>query len=176
MTIATITEQSLAALAEGYAVAPPWRVRFTPHSRWARRVHVAADHEVWLLAWLPGQGTELHDHGGAQRPSPGAFAVVCGQLTEHTVVPGETPSLDRREFAAGAPARTVGDRAVHALTNTGDVPAVSVHVYAPRLDVMRRYLFDESGLWLASMKRAGADWLEDPAADLSYCAAPLLRL
>ncbi|SES82853.1 hypothetical protein [Geodermatophilus poikilotrophus] len=30
--------------------------------------------QVWLLPWLPGQGTGLHDHGG----SAGASAVVRG--------------------------------------------------------------------------------------------------
>src|SRR3954447_27009918 len=34
--------------------------------------------QVWLLSWLPGQGTDLHDHG----PSAGAFAVARGMLTE----------------------------------------------------------------------------------------------
>jgi hypothetical protein len=44
------------------------------------------------------------------------------------------------------------------MCNTGEEPAVSVHVYAPRLTMMRRYLFDETGLWLASLQRAGEDW------------------
>src|SRR3712207_8332217 len=34
--------------------------------------------QVWLLSWLPGQGTGLHDHGG----SAGALAVVRGTLSE----------------------------------------------------------------------------------------------
>jgi hypothetical protein len=73
------------ALAARYAATPEqWPVapRFNPADRWYHRLAVADDHEVWLLTWLPGQGTELHDHGG----SAGAFHVVSGTLTEDTVV------------------------------------------------------------------------------------------
>src|SRR3954453_6191588 len=34
--------------------------------------------QVWLLSWLPDQGTPLHDHGS----SAGAFAGGRGRLTE----------------------------------------------------------------------------------------------
>lgn len=157
MTVA-INDRQLTTLAARYAAELPWRPWFTPRSRWAKRVHVASDHEVWLLAWLPGQGTDLHDHGGTARPAAGAFALARGQLTEYTVAPGEPPRLDSAEHVAGGPGHAVGERAVHAMVNTGSTPAVSVHVYTPRLEMMRRYLFDECGLWLASMRRAGADW------------------
>jgi hypothetical protein len=75
------------AIATRFAAAPEqWPVapRFTPVSRWYERLHVAEDHEVWLLTWLPGQGTDLHDHGG----SWGAFVVIAGTLTEETVTAG----------------------------------------------------------------------------------------
>jgi Cysteine dioxygenase type I len=75
------------ALAARYAATPEqWPVapRFNPVDRWYHRLAVADEHEVWLLTWLPGQGTELHDHGG----SAGAFHVVSGTLTEDTVVAG----------------------------------------------------------------------------------------
>lgn len=153
----SVKTQSLADLAADYAAALPWRPRFTPRSRWARCVRRTDDHEVWLLAWLPGQGTELHDHGGRHRPAPSAMAVARGRLTEYRVVPGEFPGLSAVSLAAGE-VRELDTRGVHAVRNIGDEPAVSVHVYAPRLALMRRYLFDETGLWLASMKRAGADW------------------
>src|SRR3954453_6322351 len=42
------------------------------------------DVQIWLLSWLPGQGTPLHDHGD----SAGAFAVARGTLTEKVVAAG----------------------------------------------------------------------------------------
>jgi hypothetical protein len=86
------------ALAERYAAAPDqWPVapRFNPGRRWYHRIAQAADHEVWLLTWLPGQCTDLHDHGG----SAGAFHVLSGSLTEDTALsarPTEHTALSAR--------------------------------------------------------------------------------
>ncbi len=46
--------------------------------------------QVWLLSWLPEQGTPLHDHG----TSAGAFTVVRGTLTER-VVAGRAAAASR---------------------------------------------------------------------------------
>src|SRR3954469_3221379 len=53
-------------------------VDFDRISRYYARLHAGADHEAWLLTWLPGQGTPWHDHGG----SAGSFVVLQGVLTE----------------------------------------------------------------------------------------------
>ncbi|GAA4913057.1 Cysteine dioxygenase type I [Stackebrandtia albiflava] len=158
MTDSTVAvSERLAGIARDHAAALPWRPWFTPRGRSARRVLTGPDHEVWLLAWLPGQGTELHDHGGRRAPCPAGFAVASGRLTEYRVLPGETPRLARRTVDAPE-AVAVEPRVVHAMVNHTDDPAVSVHVYGPRLGTMRRYLFDESGLWLAATLRPGGDW------------------
>jgi hypothetical protein len=58
---------------------------FDSRERWYGQLYAQPDHEAWLLSWLPGQRTGLHDHGG----SAGAFTVVTGTLTETTVtLPG----------------------------------------------------------------------------------------
>jgi hypothetical protein len=92
------------AVAARYAAAPAlWPVapRYTAAERWYHRIGVEADHEVWLLTWLPGQGTELHDHGG----SAGAFHVLSGTLTEDTVSEGGPGGL---RLAAGEPDENAG--------------------------------------------------------------------
>src|SRR6201999_3422576 len=60
-----------------------WRplVDYRSDTRWYRLLERTSRHEVWLLSWLPGQGTALHDHG----PAAGAFAVAAGALTERVV-------------------------------------------------------------------------------------------
>jgi predicted metal-dependent enzyme (double-stranded beta helix superfamily) len=97
-------------------------VDYRADTPWCRLLERAAGHEVWLLSWLPGQGTDLHDHG----PVSGAFAVAAGALSERAVTHRNTVEVTR-DLAAGR-VRAFGPHYVHQLTNTGAVPAVSVHV------------------------------------------------
>ncbi len=139
----------LGGLAEWYA-AQPLTARFDPTRRWYSRLARTDDHEAWLLSWLPGQGTDLHDHGG----SSGAFTVVAGYLTEQIPARG---ALTSRGYGAGA-TRRFGSRHVHRVTNTGTVPAVSLHVYAPALTRMTRYDLTDGQLRIRTVERAGEDW------------------
>ena len=115
-----------------------WRplVDYRTDTRWSRLLERTERHEVWLLSWLPGQGTDLHDHG----PAWGAFAVAAGTLTERVIAakPGRVPMEITRTLEVGC-SRAFGPHYVHQVTNIGTVPAVSVHVYAPGLNVMNRY-------------------------------------
>ena len=156
-TFTVVEADRLRSLAAFYAEHLQLSPRFSKSSRWARRVLAGPGHEAWLLGWLPGQGTELHDHGGLDRPAAAAVTVVSGTLTEYTVRPGAFPSLDRRTVAPGE-VSTVDDRTVHAMRNDTNEPAVSLHLYSPGLDAMRTYLFDETGLSPSAIKRAGEDW------------------
>jgi quercetin dioxygenase-like cupin family protein len=79
---------------------------------------------VWLLSWVPGQGSGSHDHGR----SSGVLTVLSGTLTEHTR--SDTRALregDQRVFAPGY---------VHEVVNDALEPAVSLHVYFPGLTEM----------------------------------------
>ncbi|MBS9374681.1 cysteine dioxygenase [Rhodococcus sp. B50] len=139
-----------------------WRplVRFGETERWYTRLDVTDDYEVWLLSWLPGQRTGIHDHGG----SAGAFAVAQGGVREDTVdqpwsegLPGQRVTLSSTHLAAGA-TRRFDSRHVHEVVNDGPVPAVTVHAYAPALDSMSRYRLVNGILTLATSERAGDDW------------------
>ena len=145
-------------LAARYAAEPEeWPVapRYNPVSRWYHRLHVADDHEVWLLTWLPGQGTDLHDHGG----SAGAFHVFSGTLTEDTVtIPAGGPArIVGRELGEGA-GRRFGGRHIHRITNRSSRPAVSIHVYGPALSTMTRYRLGADGLEVLQVEKAGVQW------------------
>ncbi|WP_433050201.1 cysteine dioxygenase [Dactylosporangium sp. CS-033363] len=128
----------------------PFAPRFDPNRRWYGRLAVAGDHEVWLLTWLPGQGTDLHDHGG----SGGAFTVVSGALVEQTVRGGE---LAGTAYGAGEGHR-FGPHFVHRMVNASDRPAVTVHAYGPALTAMTRYRLHDGRLSVESITKAGADW------------------
>ncbi|MEU4559324.1 cysteine dioxygenase family protein [Actinoplanes sp. NPDC023936] len=155
------------AIAQRFAASPDrWPVapRFDASERWYHRLAVADDYEVWLLTWLPGQGTEIHDHGG----SAGAFHVFRGTLTEDTVATGggatgggatghRAPRVVSRELGEGA-GRRFGEHHVHRMTNLSTQPAVSVHVYGPALTTMTKYRLGPAGLEVLTVERAGAEW------------------
>ncbi len=87
--------------------------------------------DVWLLSWLPGQATELHDHG----TSAAAFAVVAGELTEHRIEGGRV-SIHPRPAATTT---WVTPGVIHDVHGSGRRPAVSVHAYSPPLTRMNYY-------------------------------------
>src|SRR3954453_13822070 len=101
-------------------------VRFRAEGeRWWTRLHADESVDVWLLSWLPGQITDLHDHG----PSAAGFVVARGRLEEvRTNLAGTTHvTLLHERQSSWVPTGAVHDvRAV-------DAPAISVHAYSPPL-------------------------------------------
>ncbi|GAB2611466.1 cysteine dioxygenase family protein [Streptomyces capparidis] len=114
-----------------------WRplVRFDAAERYYTRLVRAEDHEVWLLTWLPGQGTEIHGHGGSR----GAFAVAAGELTERSFPPSPQPVRPAPWALPTGAVRGFGPRHVHQVANHGGTPAVSIHAYSPALTTMAYY-------------------------------------
>lgn len=109
-------------------------LRYDPDDRFSALIEKTGDVEVWLLSWLPGQHTDLHDHAG----SAGAFTVVSGVLTESVVrgtARAEHPVVVGRT-------RVFGPSYVHQVRNAGVDPAVSIHVYRPERAGMTNYRFD----------------------------------
>ena len=146
----------------------PGRISFATadrDERWFERLDVDSAYEVWLISWLPGQGTGLHDHGEAL----GAFAVAEGTLTETAVRAGPLQSSDlrlrsgsvvqtvRRKYGAGQ-VRGFGHDHVHEVANLDDAPAVSLHAYAPKLTAMTQYVLEDSRLRVVASERVGVDW------------------
>ncbi len=127
-------------------------VGYRADTRWCRLLERTAGHEVWLLSWLPGQGTDLHDHG----PASGAFAVAAGTLTERTVTRRDAVEITRQLVAGRV--RTFGPHYIHQVVNTGVVPAVSVHVYAPGLATVDTDRAVPEGRVHLSVEQAGVDW------------------
>jgi quercetin dioxygenase-like cupin family protein len=103
-------------------------LRYDPAERFSALVERTDDHEVWLMSWLPGQSTDLHDHGSAT----GAFTVVSGVLTETVMRAGVTHDLHPSQSRVFAP------NYVHRVVNNGVDPAVSIHVYRASRE-MRTY-------------------------------------
>jgi predicted metal-dependent enzyme (double-stranded beta helix superfamily) len=131
-------------------------VEYDPVSRYYARLALTRQHEAWLLTWVPGQGTDWHDHGG----SAGAFVVVRGALVEEHArlqPDGSAVVATTRELSTGT-LRPFGTRHIHRVTNTGLEPAVSIHVYAPALTRMNGYVREGERLRLVESRLAGVAW------------------
>ena len=114
-------------------------VRFDATSRYWARLPAPDGVDLWLLTWLPGQDTDLHDHGSAAA----AVTVLSGAVSE--VRAAQDGTLTSEFLTAGASV-WVPPRAVHDVRHAGSGPAVTLHAYAPRLDSMTFYETGPYGL------------------------------
>jgi hypothetical protein len=101
--------------------------RFRQGAEYQRqRVYVTPDFEVWLLSWLPGQVTSIHDHGGALSIT----TVLAGVVLEERFVPAGP-----KVRPAWTMVRVTGDTdvidgsAIHRVSPLGT--AVTLHLCAP---------------------------------------------
>ncbi|MFC0602771.1 cysteine dioxygenase [Streptomyces palmae] len=138
------TVADFAGLARDIAADPDsWAplVRYDATSRWYHRLREVPGtpdsarpdqsfhgYQVWLLSWVPGQGTGAHDHGA----SFGLLTVLAGELTERA---GPGAARGRRTLTAGTQ-RVFAPGYVHEITNDALEPAVSLHIYFPGLTDM----------------------------------------
>ena len=116
------------------------------------------DHSCSLqtFVWPPGSATRIHDHS-----SWGAFCCVVGSIVEERYERADDGSLPeyarlkklwRLEWSREDGISTVlpYDRGIHRVRNTTEEPAISVHLYGPRLgeidgrdyDPSRNYVCD----------------------------------
>ena len=140
MTSSTVQDDristiALSRVAEELAATPFARqaVRRGFPRRWYQRIALAPAYEAWLIGWGGGHELELHDHGDAS----GAIAVVTGLLTEQAVDAAGS-GLRRRVLRPGG-THVFDTGHIHHVANDHDEPAVSVHVYSPRLRSMTFY-------------------------------------
>ncbi|WP_326802731.1 cysteine dioxygenase family protein [Streptomyces sp. NBC_01788] len=140
-------------------------VRYDATTRWYHRLRTGPGYEVWLLSWVPGQGSGPHDHG----PSSGVLTVLEGELTERTARATRTlgagavgvPPLERsREWG-----RVFAPGYVHEVVNDTLEPAVSLHVYFPGLTEMPMHPRSSTGAAHSAARCAGA--FPDPAGATS---------
>jgi hypothetical protein len=104
--------------------------------RWFTRLHADDELDVWLISWVPGHFTELHDHGG----SLGALTVLSGALHEYR---WDGERLHRRRLEAGDqaafPLGWVHDVVRAPVTTKPAATTLSVHAYSPPLTAMSYY-------------------------------------
>lgn len=137
LTRSTVPLTDLTTLVRTAAASPElWqpllRIPHAGERRWWARLAADDRADVWLLSWLPGHATELHDHG----PSAAAFSVVRGRLVE---VRADARGR-RTTFARGPGSVTwLAPGVIHDVRGGGREPSVSIHAYSPPLRQMNYY-------------------------------------
>lgn len=106
----------------------PYR-QFSTEERTRVLIYRCDAFEVLLLGWLPGQTSSKHEHGW----SSCVFRVMEGTATEQRfhVLSDPEPYL-RGTYPVGSLAEVVRGEA-HIVSNRGDTPLVTLHLYAPPL-------------------------------------------
>jgi predicted metal-dependent enzyme (double-stranded beta helix superfamily) len=137
-----LDESHLAALV-GHVAADEalWRplVVVDPSRRRYRLAYEDDRLDVWVLSWMPGQGTGFHDHG----VSAVALTAVQGSVAERRLTPGGGPvtqPLVPGEIRTGR----AGD--IHAVGHETGAPAVTIHAYSPPLLEVGQYRASPDGL------------------------------
>jgi quercetin dioxygenase-like cupin family protein len=95
--------------------------------------------DAWVLSWMPGQGTGFHDH----YISSVGLAVASGAVREDMMVYGAEHQA--RVLRPGS-ARQGGPGYIHRVSHHEATPAVTVHIYSPRLDWVGQYRLDDDGV------------------------------
>jgi mannose-6-phosphate isomerase-like protein (cupin superfamily) len=146
------TRSQLLRTARLFATDPELRdaVDLTSTERTWRRLDATEHLEIWVIGWPVGSGTGWHDH----LRSEGAFLTVEGELVEESWSGGEVHDRSLWEGEG----RSFGAHHVHNVSNLGDRPAVSVHVYSPALRGMTRYALVAGRLQQTSVEPAGGQW------------------
>ena len=163
-----LDEAHLAALV-GHVAADDalWRhlVLADPSRRRYRLAYEDERLDLWVLSWMPGQGTGFHDHGS----SAVALTAVQGSVSERRLTAAAGPAARLLE-----PGTTRTGRAgyIHAVEHHAGVPAVTIHAYSPPLLEVGQYRASSDGL-LWREPQHGRQELLDHTFDRA--AAPALR-
>jgi hypothetical protein len=139
-----VTDQTADDVLSGHydQIVPPGGV--PTNDRWFARLDGDDEVDIWLISWVPGHRTELHDHGG----SLGALTLLSGSLDEFR---GDGERLRSRRLEAGDQAGfplgwvhdvvwapTSQNASVTSLSEKKE-SSLSVHAYSPPLTVMSYY-------------------------------------
>jgi hypothetical protein len=114
-------------------------VRVDPERRRYELVYEDERMDAWVLSWMPGQGTGFHDH----YISGVGICVAAGVVREDLLVYGAS---DVELHLHAGDSRRGGPGYIHRVRHQLGEPAVTIHVYSPRLDWVGQYRLGEDGV------------------------------
>ena len=147
----------LEQLARDIAACPDlWEplVRLDPEQRRYELIYEDESVDAWVLSWMPGQGTGFHDH----YISSVGLCCALGGVREDLMVYGHD---HRAIHLRPGDARSGGPGYIHRVRHDLGEPAVTIHVYSPRLDWVGQYRLDEATAVVRREIRPGRNELTD---------------
>ena len=115
--------------------------------------------DLWVIAWMPGQGTGFHDHD----TSGVGLAVAEGMVVERQMLLPE--GATRLELRAGA-TRKGPPGYIHSVAWGEGEPAVSVHAYSPPLLRVGQYRVDDQGILERRSERGRQELMDHSIASV----------
>ncbi|HEY7178954.1 MAG TPA: cysteine dioxygenase family protein [Gaiella sp.] len=129
-------------------------VRVDPDRRRYELIYEDESIDAWVLSWMPGQGTGFHDH----YISGVGLCCAAGGVREDLMVYGQG---DTELHLGPGDSRQRGPGYIHRVRHEAGEPAVTIHVYSPRLDWVGQYRLDEATAVVRREVRPGRNELTD---------------
>ena len=114
-------------------------VRNDPDRRRYELIYEDERIDAWVLSWMPGQGTGFHDH----YISSVGLCCALGGVREDLMVYGQD---ELQLHLRPGHSRQGGPGYIHRVRHEVGGPAVTIHVYSPRLDWVGQYRLGDGGV------------------------------
>ena len=115
--------------------------------------------DVWVLFWMPGQGTGFHDHD----TSGVGIAIGQGMVVEkQMLLPTGATRLELRP----GDVRRGGPGYIHSAAWGEGEPAVSIHAYSPLLLTVGQFRVDDDGVLRRSIEHGRKELMDHTIADV----------
>lgn len=156
-----LSTDQLAVLVQQIASTPalwePLQIRDTTRRRY-RLLYEDDRIDVWVLSWMPGQGTGFHDHDLS------GVALICaqGMVVERQM---QLPSgATRIEMEVGL-TREGGPGYIHSVAYGHGDPAISIHAYSPPLMRVGQFSVDEEGIMYRRITHGRQELMDNTIAE-----------
>ncbi len=116
--------------------------------------------DVWLIMWMPGQGTGYHDHAVS---GVGVCGAVGMAIEKQMVLPEGHSEVEirpgvRREGPAGY---------IHSVAHGEGTPAITIHSYSPPLMEVGQYRVDDQGILRRETEHGRRELIDNTIAEVA---------
>lgn len=118
---------------------------------------------IYAMSWLPGDGTSIHDHSHVEWGS----VLFCGDFCHRVYnLKKGVLTLTEKDDVKRASVEIVKPYLIHAMTNLGDKPIISIHIYGTNTPKTNRYANIYQPEFQQKVKTTGAAYLNISEDDI----------